>query len=498
VLSLTPLLATVPALPQVLDPLHAVDIADLHGFWIQKLINTRFLVLYFLPLLPILFFAPLRIRRPAIIATGAAFLVYVFGAILAAFYLISCIAFFRLAERFAIESRRTDVIRWGPPLAAILIISIWYQASQKIFDIAVPPAAAATLFEYAPWLFPIGQRGFSWEPLWRAPTAVPFPFAAFLDPHLIGTAYLAVRMLHYYSEVRRDGIPQSRRNLPDFLAWLFFAPSLMQGPIARYTDFQDQLPRWNAQRSPAAFAYGLWRIAWGVAKAIVAHIYLLPVVVQYFLPRVVELPAGGRATLSPFYHQPETIPGFWFLYFGVAIHFAWLYLEFSGYCDVAIGMSRLLGFRLLENFDWVWISRSLREFWRRWHISLSLILRDYIYIPLGGNRAPLRNLVLTFVICGLWHRWIPSMWQWGLLMGAMVWLNQRWVDAIKRIESRPDSLAARVRAAWIRVPLLPQLAAWALTMHAFFLSILVFFAGVEGLAVVREIFLRIGRTAVVQ
>lgn len=514
---LTALLATSwPIWPAVGDPWQAVDLTDWR-FWLHRFVLARTLILYFIPLAILLFLTPARHRSLAIIAGGLLFLAYLFGVLHALFFLLSCVAFFHLAERFAIESRRTDVLPWGPPLAAILVVSLWYLLSQKLGELRLPANWTMWLHAHLPWLYPLGLRGFAWEPAWHDPSKPLSPFAAFDDrypqiggAHLIGTAYLALRMLHYFSEIRRDGIPRQRRNLRDFLTWLCFGPTLMQGPIQRCEPFHKQLALWDARRQPREMFYGIWRVVVGVLKALLAHVYLLPIVMTYFVPHW----TNGRLDW-PYYRRPESIESYWLLYCGVPLHFAWLYLEFSGYCDVAIGMSRILGNKLPENFDWVWISRSLREFWRRWHITLSFALRDYIYIPLGGNKAPLRNLVLTFVICGLWHKWIPPLWQWGILMGVLVWVNQKWVEYVKRLEGGAgvparansgadhlrigtragsmnplDRSVAALRRHWLRLAPLPQLCAWLLTMHAFFLSILVFFGGAEAWVVLREIIAR--------
>lgn len=470
-------LSMVESATRALDILRTTPWLDLHGFWIQRVASARFLVLYGLPLLPILYFAPRSGRRAAVILTGLAFLTYVFGAFHAAFYLLSCIGMFYLAERFAIESQRTDVWRWGPPLAAIASISAWYLLSQELADLALPAAWETRLRSAAPWLYPLGSRGVDWEPTGSNPAHQTRLFEILRLTHFIGTAYLVARMLHYFSEIRRGGIPAARRRLTDFLAYLLYAPNLMQGPVERFPRFHEELDAWERRRSANQAVIGVFRIGLGVVRGLLAMLLLGPLMDAYFLN-------------LQYYRQPERIPGFALLYFGVVLHFMWLYLLFAGYCDVAVGMSRILGYRHVENFDWPWISRSFREFWRRWHISISLILRDYIYIPLGGNHAPLRNLVLAFMICGLWHEWIPSMWQWGILTGLLVWLNQRWVHWLRKVDESPHSPWSRLRRGWLKLSPLPQVLAWILTMHAFFLTILVFFGGVEGLVVVREIIRR--------
>jgi len=155
-------------------------------------------------------------------------------------------------------------------------------------------------------------------------------------------------------------------------------------------------------------------------------------------------------------------------------------------------VARLLGYRQIENFNWPWFATSMRDFWRRWHISLSALLRDYLYIPFGGNRRHTTlNLCLTFFIIGLWHKLVPQVGIWGIVMGLMVAASQHWARWTKRLEAEPARPLARLRRGWLKLQPLPWLTDWLITQHLFVFSLLIFFGGAGALNVVREILRRV-------
>lgn len=468
---------------------HAVPWGNVRDYWLVYVFDDRMLVAWFLPLVPLLFFAPRAHRKTAIVVSGLLFIAYVWGVFHACLWIATCYAFFRLSEAFAVECRRTDVNPLGPPLVAGTIIVAAHFAFFNMHRwIVLPSAAEAWLHANLPWLYPFAARGFSWEPA-ELPGLDPkrlfdlyFPYFA----HAAGTAYLIVRMTHYFAEIRKGTIRAEERSFARFLAWLCYAPNFMQGPIERYPEFQTQLERWQDQRSLAGALYGVWRIAMGIAKSLFCAIWLEPHIARALY-------------IGPYYTQPELIESNAFLYFGVFLQIFGLYLQFSGYCDISAGIAWIIGYRQIENFAMPWFATSLRDFWRRWHISLSSILRDYVYIPLGGSRTgvPIINLMLTFGICGVWHAYLPQMWWWGVLMGAMLWINQLWHDRMTRLDkldlssaTGPAAIAARVRRGWLRCRPLPQVFAWLLTQHAFVFSLVLFFGGMRGYRVIIEIFRR--------
>ncbi len=471
----------------VREPLLRADWRDAHAFWISTVFDDRFLVVYAIPLILPLLLLRGQALRAAIIATGLLFLGYLYGVFYAAFWLLLCIGLHRLARSFARECRRTDVLPWGPPLAAWLILGGGYFASFYLAAIRLPEPLNDWLYAHLPWLFPLGLRGLRFEPDWlrlvptaaRTANGTPQLFAAvFWNPHNIGTAYLAMKMLHYFSEIRRGALDPARVGLGRFLSWVCYAPTIMQGPIERLPDFEQQIDSAHERRGIRAVALGLYRIGWGLLKALIATLYLYPIV---------------RDRSDVYFHHPEQIESTAFLYFGIYIYIFWLYLEFSGYCDIAIGLSRMIGYQVVENFRQPYRATSLRDFWRRWHISLSFLVRDYIYIPLGGNRRhALRNVILTFVVIGLWHAPLFQLAAWGVLMGVMVRINHHFSSWMQRLDQQPDTPLGRLRRIIRRLGPLPAILSWAITMHFFVHSLLLFFGGHAIWKVTWELLRRIG------
>jgi alginate O-acetyltransferase complex protein AlgI len=194
-----------------------------------------------------------------------------------------------------------------------------------------------------------------------------------------------------------------QRNLMQLTLYICLFPQLIAGPIIRYHDISDQL----LQRSVdwTRFASGTSRFILGLGKKMV-----LANAVSGPADKIFGLPVN-ELTCS-------------LAWFGTLCYFLQIYLDFSAYSDMAIGLGRMFGFEFLENFDYPYISRSITEFWRRWHISLSRWYRDYLYIPLGGNRfGPARtyfNLAIVFFLCGLWHGASWAFVAWGLYHGAFL------------------------------------------------------------------------------
>lgn len=463
---------------------------DWRDFWLQHVLDDRFVVIYFLPFLAILFLVPRSRTRQAVVVATSAWVALIFGPPYALTWLAACCGFYFLGEKLALGSRRTDARPPGPAIITGAVVVAAWIAVLLLRRLDLPAEWNRWLLTHAPWLFPFGSRGYPWEPWWHdadrpVADAVPdiqFLNATLLNPHNIGVAYLMVRLLHYYAEIRRDGIPADRRSLLNFLAWVCYAPTLMQGPIERYALFHDQLAAAHEHRRWSNLAPAALRILWGVAKAVI--------VARLFLPYMTEN-LGFLTPAEVYYRAPHSIHSYTLLYFGVYLQIYALYLEFSGYCDVSAGMSRLLGLRQIENFNNPWFATSLRDFWRRWHISLSSILRDYIYIPLGGNRRHVSfNLCLTFAICGLWHVPLVQMAAWGVVMGLLLSINQHWAAWCKSLDDHPASTPAAIRRFAQKLRPIPSILAWALTIHCFVMSLLIFFGGRGGLRVAWELIRR--------
>jgi alginate O-acetyltransferase complex protein AlgI len=240
---------------------------------------------------------------------------------------------------------------------------------------------------------------------------LPRPIISIILP--IGLSFHTFQSLSYVIEVYR-GNQKAEKNFVIYATYVMFFPQLVAGPIERPQNLLHQFREWHAFNY-AEVNSGLKRMAWGFfKKLVIADRLALYVNDVYSAPRNFN---GLQLTLATFFFAYQ------------------IYCDFSGYTDIALGAAQVLGFRLRENFDTPYYSLSLSEFWRRWHISLSTWFRDYVYIPLGGNRVSKQrhivNLLITFGISGLWHGANWTYVFWGLLNGLYLvagWLTKGWRD----------------------------------------------------------------------
>jgi alginate O-acetyltransferase complex protein AlgI len=243
-----------------------------------------------------------------------------------------------------------------------------------------------------------------------APILAITPIAATSIPLPLGISFFTFHAISYVVDVYK-GNASAERNLPRFALYILLFPQLIAGPIIRWRDIAAQL-RERTQRL-ADFAYGVRRFVLGLGKKVLVANTLGEVA-----DRIFALPASELTT-----------PLAWL---GLACYTLQIYFDFSGYSDMAIGLMRMFGFRILENFNYPYVSRSIREFWRRWHISLSNWFRDYLYIPLGGNqrgeRRAYANLVLVFLLCGLWHGASWPFVLWGAWHGLFLVIERAGLD----------------------------------------------------------------------
>jgi len=233
----------------------------------------------------------------------------------------------------------------------------------------------------------------------------------------LGISFYTFQSMSYTIDVYR-GETAATRNIVDFAAYVTLFPQLVAGPIIRYRTVADQLI--SRVSTMEDFAIGVQRFAIGLGKKLlIADVLAKPADQIFSVP-------GDELTLT-------------LAWFGVFIYSLQVYFDFSGYSDMAIGLGRMMGFRFLENFNFPLICQSLREFWRRWHISLSTWLRDYLYIPMGGNQVPpIRlyfNLFTVFILCGLWHGASWMFFFWGLWHGIFLTLER--IGLGKFLESIP-------------------------------------------------------------
>ena len=244
----------------------------------------------------------------------------------------------------------------------------------------------------------------------------------------IGISFYTFQAIAYVVDVSR-GTCRPARSLLDFANYLAFFPKLCAGPIARPADLLPQMEAPPAADARIDSGRAVWLIAVGLFKKTVLANYLAEHLVDPFF------------SYSAFLGTADAFLGAW----GYAVQ---LYLDFSAYTDMAIGLALLLGFTLPVNFDAPYFSRTLQEFWRRWHISLSSWLRDYLYIPLGGSRRGVArtywNLFLTMLLGGLWHGagWMFLLW--GGLHGAYLAAERLVLRRLPAVSAAPLRLIQRI------------------------------------------------------
>lgn len=232
----------------------------------------------------------------------------------------------------------------------------------------------------------------------------------------IGISFFTFHAISYVVDVYR-GNATVQKNFFNFALYESLFPQLVAGPIIRYQDIADQI---NARKETLEdFARGVSRFVLGLAKKVLVANVLASMADQIF-----ALNSDGLSA-----------PIAWL---GALCYTLQIYFDFSGYSDMAIGLGRMFGFQFVENFNYPYISQSIQEFWRRWHISLSTWFRDYLYIPLGGNRVPpwriYLNLVTVFFLCGLWHGASWTFVIWGLLHGFFLVIErQKWMGWLERV-----------------------------------------------------------------
>lgn len=254
-------------------------------------------------------------------------------------------------------------------------------------------------------------------------------FAGFALP--LGISFYTFQLLSYIIDVYR-GETAAQKSFAKLLLYVSLFPQLVAGPIVRYVDVEAEI---NSRTVTADdFFLGILRFAQGLVKK---------VIFANFAGSAVDTLIGGdMGRLSAL--------GAWvgILFFSLQIYF-----DFSGYSDMAIGLGRMFGFHFLENFNYPYVSKSVTEFWRRWHMSLGSFFRDYVYIPLGGNRRhQLLNLLIVWFLTGFWHGASWNFVLWGLYYGVLLILEKkvlfRFYEKIPVVLQRIYTLLA-VAGGWI-------------------------------------------------
>ncbi|MHC4201080.1 MAG: MBOAT family O-acyltransferase, partial [Planctomycetota bacterium] len=371
----------------------------------------------------------------------------------------------------------------------LLVASLFFYAWGETWFVLIMVASMAANYLFGLWVDRVRER--PWAKLAVACAVVfnlgllgAFKYANFLVDNLnalssvvgippvglgkvhlpIGISFFTFQAMSYVIDVyRRDA--EVQRNPVNVALYISLFPQLIAGPIVRYRDVAKQLVERVMSRED--FAYGVRRFIMGLAKKV-----LIANVVGGAADGIFGNPHASPAVAGvPLGHLTPALA-----WLGVVCYTVQIYFDFSGYSDMAIGLGRMLGFRFLENFNYPYVSRSVREFWKRWHISLSTWFRDFLYVPLGGSRrTPARthvNLVAVFLLCGLWHGASWTFAIWGLYHGVFLVAERtrfgRWIGSLPAPAGHLYTLLV-VLAGWVifRAETASQAAAFLAAMMGF-------------------------------
>ena len=228
----------------------------------------------------------------------------------------------------------------------------------------------------------------------------------------VGISFYTFQCLSYTIDVYRGNV-ESQKNPISFGAYVALFPQLIAGPIVRYIDVARELNQRTHSWEDAAL--GLRRFLMGLSKKVIL--------------------ADNFALLMKIFRESgeKSVLFYWIYAIAFTLN---IYFDFSGYSDMAIGLGRIFGFRFIENFNYPYLSKSVTEFWRRWHMSLGSWFRDYVYIPMGGNRVSkgrwVFNILTVWMLTGLWHGAAWNFVLWGLLFAALL-LIEKWVPALQKL-----------------------------------------------------------------
>lgn len=304
-----------------------------------------------------------------------------------------------------------------------------FEAKRKTILIAglVFNLGCLCFYKYANFLLESFFQTYAWGRAllgFQIPAGMESPALHIILP--LGISFFTFEFIHYITDVYRGSKPVS--NFRDFALFAAFFPSQIAGPIKRFQDFIHQLletPKFTSEN----FRAGMFLILQGLFKKIVLGDNM-GYLVTYGFKHTSQLGAIDAWI---------AVAGFTFQ----------IFFDFSGYTDIGRGSALLLGYKVPENFNWPFLAANLTDFWRRWHISLSVWLRDYLFIPLGGSRGSAwkvrRNVMITMILGGLWH---GAAWHyviWGAFHGAGLVLSKDWHDLVSKF---PILAAMREHKAW--------------------------------------------------
>ncbi|MBT4074339.1 MAG: MBOAT family protein [Chloroflexi bacterium] len=340
----------------------------------------------FLPAILLLYFiAPRRLKNPILLVGSLFFYAWGEPVFVVLMVLSSAINYFLALwiDKFRGSARS------GYALAASVVVSL----------------ALLGFFKYADLLVDTVNSGFGSD---FSPLDLPLP---------IGISFYTFQILSYTIDVYKDRVPV-QRNPISLAMYIALFPQLIAGPIVRYRSVASAID--NRTHSLEMFSDGVHRFVIGLAKKVL-------------IANNIGLLWDSAVTTSE--------PSVMLAWLGIAAFSFQIYFDFSGYSDMAIGLGRMLGFRYPENFNYPYISQSVTEFWRRWHMSLGQWFRDYLYIPLGGNRVSrlmwVRNVLIVWFLTGLWHGASWNFAIWGLYFGVLLLIERVFLATLLERIPRP-------------------------------------------------------------
>lgn len=235
----------------------------------------------------------------------------------------------------------------------------------------------------------------------------------------VGISFFTFHAISYVVDIFRKK-DKALKNPLDMGLYIAFFPQLVAGPIIRFHDIAEQIK--SRSNTLSRFCSGIERFTFGLGKKVLIANALGQIADQAFSVSTANISTSTA-------------------WLGIVCYTLQIYFDFSGYSDMAIGLARMFGFELTENFNYPYIAKSIREFWRRWHLSLSTWFRDYLYIPLGGNRVSAwrakLNLFIVFFLCGMWHGASWNFALWGMFHGVLLVVERGrvgdWLDACPRV-----------------------------------------------------------------
>lgn len=307
---------------------------------------------------------------------------------------------------------------WGGPryLLLVLLTALLCYAAGLCLDAAGERTALKKLSVGVFVLITLGTLGYFKYYNFFAATAGRlagkelFPLRDIVLP--LGISFYTFQAISYVVDVYRGKSP-AQKNLFHMALYLFLFPQILSGPIIKYHQVAGQLT--NRNETISMQFYGIKRFVYGLAKKV-----LLANTFGQSVDYIMGVPSGQMGTLTA--------------WLAVILYTLQIYYDFSGYSDMAIGLGRIFGFYYEENFNYPYLSSSITEFWRRWHISLSTWFRDYLYIPLGGNRKGLGrtcvNLFIVFLATGLWHGASMTFIIWGIYHGLFILSERLWLKKV--------------------------------------------------------------------